>query len=156
MEPIWRGAGGDGDDWDAVRELLGADVAEATLRFRSSTALRLQRETVAAVRQATAPGFTIRLHADPLPYRTGANVGVDVTTVDFVDGLVVPPEAVVAAAKSTAHLIANVRIISATDVAATVDAALAAGAGELSLYHAGLASDQDLDRMRRVLNSLMP
>jgi hypothetical protein len=156
LDPIWRGVGGDGDDWDAVRELLGADNAEATLRFRSSTALRLQRETVAAVRQATAPGFTIRLHADPLPYRTGANVGVDVTTVDFVDGLVVPPEAVVAAAKSTAHVIANVRIISATDVAATVDAALAAGAGELSLYHAGLASDQDLDRMRRVLNSLMP
>jgi methylmalonyl-CoA mutase cobalamin-binding subunit len=81
---------------------------------------------------------------------------VDVTTVDFVDGLVVPPEAVVAAAKSTAHVIANVRIISANDVAAAVEAALAAGAGELSLYHAGLASDQDLDRMRRVLNSLMP
>ncbi|WP_344655904.1 hypothetical protein [Catenulispora subtropica] len=156
LEPIWRGAGGDGDDWDAVRELLGADVAEATLRFRSSAALRLQRETVAAVRQATEPGFTIRLHADPLPYRTGANVGVDATTVDFVDGLVVPPEAVVAAAKSTARVIANVRILSATEVADTIDAALAAGARELSLYHAGLASDQDLGRMRRVLRSLMP
>jgi hypothetical protein len=155
LEPIWRGAGGDGDDWDTVRELLGPDVAEATLRFRSSTALRFQRETVAAVRQATTPDFTIRLHADPLPYRTGANVGVDATAMDFVDGLVVPAEAVVAAAKTGARVAANVRIISATDLAGTVDAALAAGARELSFYHAGLASDQDLDQVRSVLSSLM-
>ena len=156
LEPIWRGTGGDGDHWDAVRKLLGSDIAEATLRFRSGTALRFQRETVASVRQATAPEFTVRLHADPLPYRTGPNVGVDPAAMDFVDGLVAPPDAVVAAAKSAARLIANVRIISATDLADTVDAALAAGAGELSLYHVGLASDQDLDRIRSVLRSLIP
>jgi hypothetical protein len=75
--------------------------------------------------------------------------------MDFADGLVVPAEAVVAAAKSAAHVIANVRIISATDLPDTIDAALAAGARELSLYHAGLASDRDLDRTRSVLSSLM-
>jgi hypothetical protein len=130
--------------------------AEATLRFRSSTALRFQRETVAAVRQVTPPGFIVRLHADPLPYRTGANVGMDPAAMDFVDGLVVPAEAVVAAAKSASRLVANIRIISAPDLADTIELALAAGARELSLYHTGLASDQDLDRIRSVLRSLIP
>ncbi|MET9920420.1 hypothetical protein ABZZ04_25520 [Streptomyces sp. NPDC006435] len=158
LEPCWAGSGSAEAGWEAVRELLGADLADATLRWRGTVARTLQEAAVAAVRAAAEPGFQVLLHADPAPYRTGANTGVDPGHVlSVADGVVLPctgadavREAVLGPfAGSEGVLAANFCVVTGmggNPAALERDAEHAAslGANQLRLYHAGLASDPDL------------
>jgi hypothetical protein len=155
LEPLWRGSGGDGDGWRGVQDLLGAELAGATLRYRLAAARSLRQEVIAAVRAAAGQGCRIVLHADPTPYLTGANPGVlaaDVLGGDRssrADGLVVPAAAVprMAAAVRRAGLApapvlaANHQIVSGMGGG---DFTVPPEATEIRLYHPGLASDRDL------------
>lgn len=171
-------------EWAGVERLLGTEPAAATLAWRTVAAGRLQREAVAAVRRAAGPpytgtststgtstGFRVLLHADPAPHRCGANTGVTAADVlTHADGLVLPctggPQARSAMlAPTAAHrrsgtvLAANFNIVSGMGgdpAGLAADAAHAAelGAGELRLYHAGLASDTDLALTRSALERL--
>lgn len=155
LEPLWhpgaRPAVRDGDGWQAVRGLLGADLAEATLAYRVAAARRLRQEVIAAVR-AQAPGCRVVLRADPAPFRTGADAGMiaDQALAD-ADGLVTWAEAVDAvtadpvtgdAAPAGKALAAIHQIMSAAG--GNPDFSTPAGTTEIRLYHPGLASDQDL------------
>lgn len=145
----------DGDGWDTVRGLLGADLAEATLAHRLAAAGRLRQEVTAAVRDQ-APGCRVVLHADPAPYRTGANVGVVVgEALADTDGIVVPAALVGAAAAAGGPspvgpssvapgkvLAANHQVIAASG--GDPDFAVPDAATEIRLYHPGLASGRDL------------
>ena len=164
LEPLWRGgaepSGGGGtvadDEWAAVAELLGADLAGAALAHRTAAAYAFQAAAVAAVRAAAGPEFRILLHADPAVHRSGPNPGVDVARVlRVVDGLVVPAARVAEAAAAAgpgASVAANVGIV--TSAGGRPERPIAPpGATELRLYHAGLASDEDLRRLAAALRS---
>ena len=161
LEPLWRGNGGGGDGWASVQDLLGAELASATLLQRLAATRSLQQEVIAAVRAEAGQGCRIMLHADPVPYRTGANPGVmadDVLGGDILggdlparaDGLVIPAAAVsrMAAACPPAGrppapaLAANHQIISG--MGGGGDFTVPPEATEIRLYHPGLASDLDL------------
>ncbi|MFD8828587.1 hypothetical protein ACFV1C_40435 [Streptomyces sp. NPDC059605] len=158
LEPCWAGSGSAEAGWEAVRELLGADLADATLRWRGTVARTLQEAAVAAVRAAAEPGFQVLLHADPAPYRTGANTGVDPGHVlSVADGVVLPCTGADAAREAVLGpfagregvLAANFCVVTGmggNPAALERDAEHAAslGANQLRLYHAGLASDPDL------------
>ncbi|GHH73733.1 hypothetical protein GCM10018793_12950 [Streptomyces sulfonofaciens] len=156
LRPVWRGEAPD-EGWQTVEKLLGTDRAEATRAFRTETAGSLQEEAVAAVRAAAPDGFQVLLHADPVPYHCGANVGVEPARIlAAADGVVVPctggpgllrPFAGHRTERSV--LAANLTVVSGmggSPGTLAEDAARAAdlGATELRLYHAGLASDADL------------
>ncbi|MDH6449059.1 MULTISPECIES: hypothetical protein [unclassified Streptomyces] len=165
LEPLWRGAPDDGD-WAGVEKLLGADTAAATRAWRDETARTLQETAVRAVRAAAPEGFQILLHADPVTYHVGANPGVDPEHIlSVADGVVVPcaggPELLTpfARAREDAVVAANFPVVSQMGgspgtLAADVARARQAGASEVRLYHAGLASDGDLDAVREVLAGL--
>ncbi|MFE7620272.1 hypothetical protein [Streptomyces sp. NPDC057496] len=158
LEPCWAGSGSAEAGWEAVRELLGADLADATLRWRGTVARTLQEAAVAAVRAAAEPGFQVLLHADPAPYRTGANTGVDPGHIlSVADGVVLPCTGADAAREAVLGpfagregvLAANFCVVTGmggNPAALERDAGHAAslGANQLRLYHAGLASDPDL------------
>jgi hypothetical protein len=163
LEPLWRGAADDAG-WPTVAKLLGEDTAAATRAWRDDTARTLQEEAVAAVRAAAPEGFQVLLHADPVSYHCGANVGVDPAHVLAVaDGVVVPctggtdllaPFAEQARERSV--VAANFTVVtgmggSPGTLAADAARARARGATELRLYHAGLASDGDLAAVREAL-----
>ncbi|MFF7974768.1 hypothetical protein [Streptomyces sp. NPDC007905] len=163
LEPLWRGAAADGG-WPTVEKLLGEDRAAATRAWRDTTARTLQEEAVTAVRAAAPDGFRILLHADPVPYHCGANVGVDPAHILCVaDGVVVPCTGGTAllapfAEQAREHtvLAANLTVVSGMGgspgtLAADAARARAQGATELRLYHAGLASDGDLTAVREAL-----
>ncbi|MFF5407504.1 hypothetical protein ACFY8K_36330 [Streptomyces misionensis] len=163
LEPLWRGAVAD-RGLPTLAELLGARTAAATLAWRERTARTLQEEAVAAVRAAAPEGFQVLLHADPHTHRCGANAGADPAHVlSVADGVVVPcaggtdllaPFA--AHARERTVLAANFTVVtgmggSPATLAADAARARAAGATELRLYHAGLASDGDLAAVREAL-----
>ncbi|MFF0837134.1 MULTISPECIES: hypothetical protein [unclassified Streptomyces] len=164
LEPLWRGAVDDGG-WPAVEKLLGQDTAAATRAWRDTVARTLQEEAVAAVRAAAPRGFQVLLHADPVTYHCGANAGVDPAHVlGIADGVVVPctggtgPLAPFAGrADGGKVLAANFTVVtgmggSPATLASDAARARAEGATELRLYHAGLASDDDLSAMREALS----
>jgi hypothetical protein len=173
LAPLWRGKperpdegdGCDGDDWAAVRALLGRDLADATLRYRLAAARDFQGAVVAAVRSEAGPGCRVVLHADPVPHRTGANPGVAVADFLAAPGAAAPrpppppppapagsvPAGIVVPAGSVPSvgpllrgtvLAANHQIVSA--VGGSPDFTPSAAATEIRLYHPGLASSQDL------------
>ncbi|KUN38822.1 hypothetical protein AQJ30_11920 [Streptomyces longwoodensis] len=162
LEPVWRGAPDDGG-WAGVEKLLGQDTATATRAWRDATARSLQEQAVAAVRAAAPEGFQVLLHADPVTHHTGANAGVDPAHVlSVADGVVVPCTggpgllAPFAERGADAVLAANLTIVSGmggspATLAADASRARDLGATELRLYHAGLASDADLDAVREAL-----
>ncbi|QNP62695.1 hypothetical protein [Streptomyces genisteinicus] len=163
LEPVWQGTAPQGA---SVRDLLGADLADAVAAFRTGTARSLQERAVAAVRAAAPDGFRVLLHADPEPLRCGANAGVDPAHVlSVADGVVVPctggPRLLapfVPHTRPDTVLAANLTVVSGmggSPAALAADAARAAEAGatELRLYHAGLASDEDLAAVREALRS---
>ncbi|MEV5737168.1 hypothetical protein [Streptomyces sp. NPDC052292] len=164
LEPLWRGAADDGG-WPAVEKLLGQDTAAATRAWRDTVARTLQEEAVAAVRAAAPGGFQVLLHADPVTYHCGANAGVDPAHVlGIADGVVVPctggtgPLAPFAGrADAGKVLAANFTVVtgmggSPATLASDAARARAEGATELRLYHAGLASDDDLSAVREALS----
>ncbi|NJP70962.1 hypothetical protein, partial [Streptomyces sp. C1-2] len=166
LEPVWRGAPS-GGGWAAVEDLLGAERAALTRAWREPVARSLQEEAVAAVRAAAPDGFRVLLHADPVWYHVGANAGVDPGHVlGIADGVVLPctggPEPLAPFAERAAGdtvLAANLTVVSGmggSPGTLAEDARRAAGLGatELRLYHAGLASDADLEAVRRGLAEL--
>ncbi|AGS68784.1 hypothetical protein [Streptomyces collinus] len=163
LEPLWRGAAADGG-WPTVGRLLGEDRAAATRAWRDTTARTLQEQAVAAVRAAAPDGFQVLLHADPVPYHCGANAGVDPAHVlSVADGVVVPCTAgpslltpFAEQARTDTVLAANLTVVagmggSRGTLTADAARARALGATELRLYHAGLASDDDLAAVRGAL-----
>ncbi|WP_055590934.1 hypothetical protein [Peterkaempfera griseoplana] len=178
LEPVWAGTyrAPDGADtgaaeWAGVEKLLGADLAAATMVHRRRALARFQEEVVGAVRQAAPPGFRVLLHADPVAHRTGSNTGVDADRVlALVDGLVLPCtgdagrraatlEAAAAHRRPGTVLAANLTVVSGmggspATLAEDARHAAAHGAGELRLYHAGLAGDGDLALVRDALARL--
>ncbi|MFJ2235381.1 hypothetical protein [Streptomyces sp. NPDC087859] len=166
LEPLWQGAPDDGD-WAGVEKLLGASVAAATRAWRDETARTLQEAAVGAVRAAAPDGFRILLHADPVTYHVGANPGVDPAHIlSVADGVVVPcaggPGLLTPFAeqgRTDVVIAANFGVVSgmggspgtlATDAARAREL----GATEMRLYHAGLASDGDLELVRAALAGL--
>ncbi|MEV4948797.1 hypothetical protein [Streptomyces sp. NPDC053755] len=154
LEPVWAGG--------SAGRLDPAD-ADAALSWRTRTARAFQEAAVDAVRAAAPPGFRVLLHADPLPHRCGANVGTDPAHVlALADGVVTPAASVAGFAAHAAPgtvLAANfpvVRGMGGSPGTLTDDAKRAsdAGATELRLYHAGLASDADLAVVREALRAL--
>ncbi|MGW2773981.1 hypothetical protein ACWC4C_15935 [Streptomyces olivaceoviridis] len=165
LEPLWQGAADDGG-WPTVEKLLGEDTAAATRAWRDTTARTLQEEAVTAVRAAAPDGFQVLLHADPVPYHCGANVGVDPAHIlSVADGVVVPCTGGTALlapfagqAREGTVLAANFTVVtgmggSSATLAADAARARADGATELRLYHAGLASDGDLAAVREALGA---
>ncbi|MFF4043211.1 hypothetical protein [Streptomyces sp. NPDC001816] len=163
LEPLWRGAADDGG-WPTVEKLLGQDTAAATRAWRDTTARTLQEQAVTAVRAAAPDGFQVLLHADPVPYHCGANVGVDPAHIlSVADGVVVPCTAgthlltpFAEQAREGTVLAANFTVVSGMGgspgtLAADVARARGRGATEVRLYHAGLASDGDLAAVREAL-----
>ncbi|MFE9406197.1 hypothetical protein ACFYNY_31330 [Streptomyces sp. NPDC006530] len=154
LEPVWRGGPPDAS---------GAELLAATLPFRTRVAQELQEAAVAAVRGRAGAGFQVLLHADPRPDRCGANVGVDAGhALGVADGVVVPCggaggasllEPFAARATGGSVIAANLTVVSGMGgrpAALGEEAArvVSWGATELRLYHAGLASDEDLDAVR--------
>ncbi|WAU80424.1 hypothetical protein O1Q96_12025 [Streptomyces sp. Qhu-G9] len=166
LEPVWRGGGPDGG-WEAVEKLLGGELATVTRTWRDSVARSLQTDVVGAVRAAAPEGFQILLHADPESYRVGANAGVDPEHIlSVADGVVVPcaagPEPLAPFAGHAAGgnvLAANFPVVSGmggspATLVEDVTRAAGLGATEVRLYHAGLASDEDLSLVARALERL--
>ncbi|GGL83437.1 hypothetical protein GCM10010129_28860 [Streptomyces fumigatiscleroticus] len=166
LEPVWRQEPY-GDGWAGVEKLLGDSTAAATLAHREETARTLQEDAVAAVRAAAPDGFQVLLHADPVSYHCGANAGVDPAHIlSVADGVVVPctggagllaPFA--GQGRTGAVLAANFTVVtgmggSPRTLAADAAEAARLGATELRLYHAGLASDEDLRTIRQALTTL--
>ncbi|MCA1223898.1 hypothetical protein [Streptomyces sp. 8L] len=165
---------GDGVTPEEVRAALEGGAApevvaglrRRTMAWRGRVARAFQERVVAAVREAAPSGFQILLHADPHPHRTGANTGVDPAHIAKVaDGVVVPcaggPEGMLEPfARAGAGVIAaNFTVVggmggSPATLAADAARASALGATELRLYHAGLASDEDLAQVRQALRTL--
>lgn len=164
LEPVWRGEASDAG-WETVEKLLGAGPAAATRAWRDAVARELQTDAVTAVRAAAPDGFRILLHADPVSYHCGANAGVDPAHVlSVADGVVVPCTGSPAlltpfAEQGRGLLAANLTVVrgmggSPHTLAADAARAAALGARELRLYHAGLASDEDLEQVREALREL--
>ncbi|MBQ1099743.1 hypothetical protein KBY55_27690 [Streptomyces sp. b94] len=161
LEPVWRGAAPSDGGWAGVEKLLGEASANATRAWRDETARTLQEAAVAAVRDAAPGGFRVLLHADPVSYHCGANAGVDPAHIlSVADGVVVPCTGGAGLLtpfaeqdRAGAVLAANLTVVSGMGGrpdALAEDAARARelGATELRLYHAGLASDADLEAVR--------
>ncbi|MEV2217669.1 hypothetical protein AB0H86_40645 [Streptomyces sp. NPDC050997] len=166
LAPVWRGAP-DGEGWAGVEKLLGETTAAATRAWRDDVARTLQEAAVAAVRAAAPDGFQVLLHADPVTYHVGANPGVDPAHIlSVADGVVVPcaggaslltPFA--AHRRDDTVIAANFGLVSGMGgspgtLAADAARARGLGATELRLYHAGLASDGDLETAREALAGL--
>jgi hypothetical protein len=166
LEPLWQGAPDDGG-WAGVEKLLGAGTAAATRAWRDDIARTLQETAVRAVRAAAPEGFQILLHADPVTYHVGANPGVDPAHIlSVADGVVVPcaggPGLLTPFAeqgRASAVVAANFGVVfgmggSPGTLAADAARARELGATELRLYHAGLASDADLEAVGSALAGL--
>ncbi|MEU9189907.1 hypothetical protein AB0D14_36315 [Streptomyces sp. NPDC048484] len=166
LEPVWRGETPSGG-WEAVEKLLGGELATATRAWRDSVARSLQADVVGAVRAAAPEGFQILLHADPDSYHVGANAGVDPEHILTVaDGVVVPcaggPELLTPFAGHAAEgnvLAANFPVVarmggSPATLFDDVTRAVERGATEVRLYHAGLASEEDLSLVAGALARL--
>ncbi len=153
---------------EEIRARLGADLADALLCVRLAAADRMRRAVVSAVRAAARGRSTfLWLHAQGARHGVGGNVGVDPSAaLSDVDGLLygAPSDSPVAVAEaaSVAREMPGRRVGIVVDVLGTQDdggARLAkvvgdardAGATDLHLYHAGLASADG----RRILAGLV-
>ncbi|MEU7517927.1 hypothetical protein AB0B13_38940, partial [Streptomyces sp. NPDC042898] len=141
------------------------DLEAPALAWRAATARSFQEAAVAAVRAAAPPGFRILLHADPDPHRCGADAGTDPAHVlALADGVVARPPRLAAFAAHTRPgtvLAANLSVVTGMggapgNLAHDAERARDAGATELRLYHAGLASDGDLEAVRTALRKWGP
>jgi hypothetical protein len=146
------------DSSDQIARLLGPDVS-AVADVRRAVADRLRSAVVARIR-ARRPEWTIALHASPESFHTTSFTGVDLAhTGRIVDELVVNCWAggdvigpsLAAGVPVHASLLAVAGLASqAKSLSQQVDEARATGADGVRLYHAGLASDRDLDAIRAI------
>jgi hypothetical protein len=140
---------------DAV---LPGEAAGVLLGVRAALATRFQREVIAAAREA-APGKPIYLHIHPDPRATGANPGYEPAALAGATGIVLscwdPATAPALVSQATATVpdgtavAASLLAVSGlggdpATLPAQAAAVRTAGATELRLYHAGLASAADL------------
>ena len=166
LEPLWQAAVAD-EGWAGVEKLLGESNAAATRAWRDETARSLQEAAIRAVRRAAPGGFQVLLHADPVTYHVGANPGVDPAHIlSVADGVVVPcaggPGLLTPFAEQGRDgtvIAANLGVVSGMGgspgtLAADAARARELGATEIRLYHAGLASDGDLEAVREGLAGL--
>ncbi|MEW2609455.1 hypothetical protein AB0937_04435 [Streptomyces sp. NPDC047880] len=167
LEPVWQGVAPSGGGWPGIEKLLGESLAHTTRAYRDETARTLQEQAVAAVRAAAPGGFQVLLHADPVSYHVGANPGVDPAHIlSVADGVVVPCAGGTGTLtpfarqdREGAVVAANFPVVagmggSPGTLAADAAEARRQGATELRLYHAGLASDDDLGTVRSALAGL--
>ncbi|MGW0985158.1 hypothetical protein ACWD46_02820 [Streptomyces sp. NPDC002486] len=167
LEPVWQGVAPSGGGWPGIEKLLGESLANTTRAYRDETARTLQEQAVAAVRAAAPGGFQVLLHADPVSYHVGANPGVDPAHIlSVADGVVVPCAGGTGTLtpfarqdREGAVVAANFPVVagmggSPGTLAADAAEARRQGATELRLYHAGLASDDDLGTVRSALAGL--
>ncbi|MGK5696089.1 hypothetical protein ACSNOJ_24905 [Streptomyces sp. URMC 128] len=167
LEPVWQGVTPSDGGWAGVEKLLGETLANTTRAYRDATARTLQEEAVAAVRAAAPEEFQVLLHADPVSYHVGANPGVDPAHIlSVADGVVVPCAGGTGTltpfarqGRQGAVIAANFTVVSGMGgspgtLAADAAEARRLGATELRLYHAGLASDGDLETVRSALARL--
>jgi hypothetical protein len=152
---------------------LPDDTAGLLRGVRAQAAASFQGEVIAAVR-AAAPGKRVYLHAHPDPQAMGANPGCDPAVLlgpGGADGIVLwcwdPAEAAtvvrrtVTAAPAGAAVAASLLAVEGlgghlATLADQAAAVLAAGATELRLYHAGLASQADLAAIRALRHGQRP
>jgi len=164
----WGGAPASRAPADAG-ELLPSWAADLLLRIRAGVAERMARQAIAAVRTA-APGKHVLVHAHPDPRAAGANPGYDPSVLlgpGGADGMVLscPDPAAAgqlvartaAAAPPGARIAASLQAVSGLGgrpdtLGEQCEAVRAAGATELRLYHAGLASASDLAAIRSLLS----
>jgi hypothetical protein len=131
---------------------------------RAALAASFQREVVASARDA-APGKPVYLHAHPDPRAAGANPGCDLAALPAGAGAVLScwdpgtapalvTQAAAAAPPGTAIAASLLAVAGLGGDPATLPAQAAAvraaGATELRLYHAGLASAADLAAIGRL------
>jgi len=161
-DPAWL-ASGVRAAMDAPGEAaLPGEAADVLLSVRTALATRFQREVVAAARDA-APGKPVYLHVHPDPRATGANPGYEPAVLDETAGIVLScwdpvtaaalvTRAAATAPQGTAVAASLLAVAGLGGDPATLPAQAAAvrtaGATELRLYHAGLASAGDLAAIR--------
>ncbi|WP_194898186.1 hypothetical protein [Catenulispora pinisilvae] len=147
----------------AALGLPEADLAAAVLGMRTRVANRLRGAMVREVRTQREPDFPILFHANPDPRRSTAFTGVDVATLPKDTGVVVncwngSTDSVTRSLGHDASVNAGllgVRGMGA-DHEALVSQAVAmreAGASGIRIYHSGIASNADLDAMRRAVSA---
>ncbi|GAA1708662.1 hypothetical protein GCM10009765_67770 [Fodinicola feengrottensis] len=136
-------------DLGGTTDELPTELTAMLLRKRHESVDRLRQAVIGAL----PSGLRLTLHADPDPWTTGALVGLTPTSAADVDAVVVPAwqpgerslDAVRrarAAVPDNGVVGAYVTAVAAArmpDIASYVDSLGAAGAGELHLYHLGLA-----------------
>jgi hypothetical protein len=137
--------------------LPDADLATAVQGMRTRVANRLRGAMAREVRTQRDPDFPIAFHANPDPRRSTAFTGVDLATLPKNTGVVVncwngSTDTVARALGHDAAVSAGllgVRGMGApTDrLAEQAIAMREAGASGIRLYHAGLASNADLEAM---------
>jgi hypothetical protein len=152
-----------------------AELAAALAAVRTATAAGFLEYVVSAVR-AAAPSRDILLHAHPDPAEAGSNPGYELATLlgpAGADGIILacpgpagPAAARVASATSGAAAVAPGRRVIATlpavaalgtdtgELPAKAKAVRDAGATDLRLYHAGLASPADRAAQREVATAI--
>jgi hypothetical protein len=155
--PSWAAAdaGGSMPSW----------AADVLLRVRADVAEHAASRAIAAVR-AAAPGKQVLVHAHPDPRAAGSNPGYDPSVLlgpGGADGIVLscsdPTVAgqlvarTAAAAPPGARIAASLQAVSGLGgrpetLGEQAETVRAAGATELRLYHAGLASASDLAAIR--------
>jgi hypothetical protein len=153
------------------------ELAKALSSVRAATVATFLEHVVAAVR-AAAPGQPVLVHAHPDPAEAGSNPGYELTTLlgpAGADGVILacpgpagPAATAVALAAQEAAAVAPGRRVIATlpavaalgadtgELPAKAKAVLAAGATDLRLYHAGLASAADHAAQREAAAARRP
>jgi len=153
-------------------ELMPSWAADVLLRVRADIAERTARQAIAAVR-AAAPGKQVLVHAHPDPRAAGSNPGYDPAALlghggpGGADGIVLscsdPATAGQLVARTATAAPPGKRIAATLQAVAGLggrtdtlgeqaEVVRAAGATELRLYHAGLASAGDLAAIRSLLS----
>lgn len=150
---------------------LPAPLDGALAAARDVVAADFLRGVIATARQA-APGKPVLVHTHPDPRECGSNPGFDGAAAAAADGVILgaPPSPSRASRLVTRAVttyrgrperiavtlpaVSRLGGASADALPALADAVVAAGAGELRFYHAGLASAADLAAIREVAAGL--
>jgi hypothetical protein len=143
--------------------LSDVDLSAAVLGMRTRVANRLRGAMVREVRTQRDPDFPIVFHANPEPRRSTAFTGVDVATLPKDTGVVVNcwNGSTDNITRSLGHdASVNAGLLGVRGMGAGPEGLLRnaiamheAGASGIRLYHAGIASNADLDAMRRAISA---
>lgn len=150
-------------DLTVTADQLPVQLTEMLLRKRQKHVDQLRQ----AVIDALPSGLRLTLHVDPDPWTTGALVGLTPNTAKDVDAMVVPAwqpgERALDAVRAAGRAVTDNGVVGAyvtavaaarmPDIASYVDALGEAGAGELHLYHLGLAGPARWDDMRAAVTA---